>query len=111
MDRYLNIFYSYVQGGFEGIDEERVLEDNVTRALITTLMYSEPSLTVAFLRTFLNHHAKRDKFDFELQNIDDDDSWHSSIELRRSISWYFPFWEETAPELIGAESRSTYYPA
>jgi hypothetical protein len=74
MDKHLNMFYSYSQGGLESADEERVLEDNVTRALIDTLKHSEHSLTAGFLSSILRYDTKRKAFDYELQNIDDSDS-------------------------------------
>ena len=57
MDRHLNIFHAYRQGGFEDADRERVLEDNVTRALIITLRSCD-LLTQKFIEEFTGIDAQ-----------------------------------------------------
>lgn len=51
MDRHLNVFNAYRHGNNRDTERERVLEDNVTRALMVTLQSSR-SLTREFLRKF-----------------------------------------------------------
>lgn len=77
MEPRLNVFYSYSQGSFESIHEERVLEDNVTRALIVTLC-SSPVLTSRFLHRFLGTRESLGGYYYGLQT-----SWQAfSKDLR-----------------------------
>ena len=72
MDRHLNIFYSYRQGNFEDAEGERVLEDNITRALIIALRSSD-LLTQEFLKEFTAVNPDG-PYDYDLQSkIESDD--------------------------------------
>ena len=51
MDKHLNIFYAYRHGGYRDTERERILEDNVTRALMIVLK-SSCVLTREFLMKF-----------------------------------------------------------
>jgi hypothetical protein len=66
MEPRLNVFYSYSQGSFEDIREEKTLEDNVTRALIVTLN-SSPVLTSHFLHKFLGTPESVGEYHYGLQ--------------------------------------------
>lgn len=55
-DSHLNLFFSYSQGGFETLEEEKILEDNVTRAFIITLK----NLDLSVLEIILNRIVCRD---------------------------------------------------
>ena len=71
MDRHLNIFYSYRQGNFEDAEGERVLEDNVTRALIIVLQSSD-LLTQEFLKEFTGVNPDA-PYDYDLQSKNESD--------------------------------------
>jgi len=64
-DRHLNVFYAYSHGSYEDIGEEKMLEDNVTRALMVTLL-SSSGLTSEFLKYFMGFESKGN-YDYELQ--------------------------------------------
>lgn len=68
MDRYFNVFYSYAQGGTENLGEEKVLENNVTKALMVVLSHSK-ALTKEFLRRFLEKDeiGRSYKYSYSLQ--------------------------------------------
>ena len=51
MDKHLNVFYAYRHGNYRDTERQRILEDNVTRALIVTLQSSN-TLTREFLKKF-----------------------------------------------------------
>ncbi len=51
MDKHLNIFYAYRHGNYRDTERERILEDNVTRALMIVLK-SSCVLTREFLMKF-----------------------------------------------------------
>ena len=54
---HLNIFYGFSQGGFNTLDDLSVLESNVTRAFIITLMNSEPDVLRELLKKFIDKNS------------------------------------------------------
>ena len=74
MDNHLNLFYSYSQGGSDNVEEERIIEDNITRALIITFK-ENPYFAKTFLKeVFLDKitipsKVDNDFFEYDLQNI------------------------------------------
>jgi len=67
LDSHLNIFNSYSQGGFDNSKEIRVLEDNVTRALIICLKEID-SFAIIFLEDILSLKINK-KPQFDLQHL------------------------------------------
>lgn len=67
MDNHLNLFYSYSQGGYDNLKEIRVLEDNVTRALIICLN-EITGFTNLFLEEILGIKSNK-KPQFDLQHL------------------------------------------
>jgi hypothetical protein len=65
MSNHLNVFDSYSQGGFRNIEREKVLENNVTRALIVTLHNSPPAAKYLLNRLFNIEFS--DEFVYDLQ--------------------------------------------
>ena len=73
MDNHLNIFYSYNQGKLGNIERTSQLEDNHTRALITTLMNISANIRIKIISNILKVTGIISKeLDFDLQNTDKD---------------------------------------
>lgn len=53
MDKHLNLFYSYNQGSLDKLEKVKQLEDNITRALIVTLMSLEANKQKCFIEKLL----------------------------------------------------------
>jgi hypothetical protein len=67
-DQHINIFHSYAQGRLTDFGHQRVLEDNITRALIAVLAHSTiPTLTKDFLKEVVGVDSRCEKFHFDLQ--------------------------------------------
>ncbi len=71
LDRHLNIFHAYRHGNLRDSVRERVLEDNVTRALIITLRSSR-LLTREFLKEFVGVNSDG-RYKYDLQSRLDDE--------------------------------------
>ena len=67
-DIHLNLFQSYSQGKPADLVRGKPLENNVTRALIITLMKSQPIVAESFLRTLLGIDSK-DPLEYDLQDL------------------------------------------
>ena len=63
-DRHLNVFVAY---------RSHTLDYNLTRALISTLRWSRPNLTRAFLERFARLETSANSFHFDLHACDYDD--------------------------------------
>jgi hypothetical protein len=68
-DKHLNIFYSYNQGNLETAERTMQFEDNLTRAVITTLMYLEKDLQKKIILQITKRKTiKSNSFEYDLQN-------------------------------------------
>lgn len=68
---HLNLFYGFSQGGYNTIDDLSVLETNVTRAFIITLMNSEPNVLEEFLKKFIDKNSTFSNSKFTLESTFD----------------------------------------
>ena len=74
MDKHLNIFYAYRHGGYRDTERERILEDNVTRALMIVLR-SSCVLTRKFLAKFAAIDSEG-PYEYDLQSeLQDVELW------------------------------------
>jgi hypothetical protein len=69
MDKHLNIFFSYNQGNLETAERTMQFEDNLTRAVITTLKHLEKDLQKEIiLQITKSKTIKSISFEYDLQN-------------------------------------------
>lgn len=68
-DLHRNLFYSYSQGGYENVEEERVLENNLTKAFINTLEYSSYEVIRKFINEILDIDTEFTETEFDLQQF------------------------------------------
>lgn len=74
MDKHLNLFYSYNQGDFSSPETQKQLENNLTRALITTIKNLSPEAQRQIIELLIAQKTgiklKSKKFLFDLQNTE-----------------------------------------
>src|SRR5438045_1937541 len=69
MDKHLNLFYSYNQGNSNSLERAKQLENNLTRALISTLQNLSKNVQHAIISKMVNGEKLNSKdFTFDLQD-------------------------------------------
>ena len=72
MDRHLNIFHSYNQGDFQTLSKIKQLENNITRAFISTIINLPIQHQNTIIQKLINANNQSEEYKYYLQSIDNE---------------------------------------